>query len=360
MDLEGVKLTRYPVTQDKSLRAWSSAELLATDYIKDCSVEKIHLFNDRFGVWNTLLSEKELTTIWTYASQKKAISLNLTNNRLPAQVIYKTPLDSLGNVDLALLKIPKSIELFELFLQQIYQASNSTTEVVCCFMTKYFTANILKVAELYFEEVRQTKAWKKARLLLLKKPKLTIVNKDFINSFTYNNRVYHQYYGVFSSNKIDIGTQFLLQNLHIDDSEQEVLDLACGNGVIAKEVSQFKSNIRFTLIDDFNLAIASSKLNLENENAIFYCEDSLKTIKKRFFDLIITNPPFHFEHENNIEVSLNLFKEVALCLKKKGRFVLVANRHLNYKTHLAKLFMSVTLLAQNLKFEVYECKQPNL
>ena len=46
-----------------------------------------------------------------------------------------------------------------------------------------------------------------------------------------------------------------------------------------------------------------------------------------------------FEFENNIEVSIELFKEVYRCLKMGGRFVLVANKHLNYKTHLQKVVL---------------------
>ncbi|MGB1284834.1 MAG: methyltransferase, partial [Polaribacter sp.] len=69
----------------------------------------------------------------------------------------------------------------------------------------------------------------------------------------------------------------------------------------------------------------------------------------------VSNPPFHFEHENNIEVALNLFSEVQNCLKLGGRFVLVANKHLNYKTHLDKLFCKTEVLAENKKFVIYEC-----
>ena len=71
--------------------------------------------------------------------------------------------------------------------------------------------------------------------------------------------------------------------------------------------------------------------------------------------LIISNPPFHFEHETNIEVALDLFKEVKRCLKKGGSFQLVTSNHLNSKTHLHKLFHKVNIVVQNEKFVVYHC-----
>lgn len=349
------QLERYPETTDKSLRAWSNAELLMLDYIKDDKTENIHLYNDRFGVFNSLLSHKNITTVWTYASQQKAIAKNLKLNNLSLDVNYKEPLDDLGKVELALLKVPKSLELFELFLKQLHKASTNETEVVCGFMTKYFSVSFLKVTEQYFEEVEQSKAWKKARLLILKKPKKLIEEKELINKIEWNKEELQQYYGVFSGGKVDIGTRFLLENLRVQSNELKVLDLASGNGIVAYEIAKQNVEAEITLIDDFNLAIASSQLNLKDKKTKFICADDLSDLEKRSFDLIASNPPFHFEYENNIEVTLSLFKDVKSCLKPGGRFILVANKHLNYKTHLEKLFNIVEIMADNKKFVVYEC-----
>ncbi|CAA0214997.1 class I SAM-dependent methyltransferase [Tenacibaculum maritimum] len=349
-------LERYPHTNDKNLKAWSNAELLALDYYMAHPSNTIHLFNDRFGIWNCTLHSSNPITIWTHASQKKAISLNLKRNNLPtANTILKTPLTSLNKVETALIKVPKSLELFELFLQQIHSASNENTTVICCFMTKYFTPSLLKIAEFYFNDIQQTKAWKKARLLLLKKPKSNLKSNPSINTIPWKNKELKQYYGVFSSGKIDIGTQFLLENLALRPLELKIADLASGNGVIAHEIIQKKPTAKVTLIDDFNLAIASSQLNLKNKNTIFLCEENLDNLSHKNFDLVVSNPPFHFEYENNIEITLNLFKGVFNCLSSKGRFVLVANLHLNYKTHLDKLFTTVNSICSNKKFVIYEC-----
>lgn len=350
-----ISLKRYPTTEDVSLRAWSSAELLVADYIADKKTIKLHLYNDRFGVWNCLLNDKKLTTIWTYASQQKAIQQNLLQNNFVTEVDFKTPLDDLEQVELALVKVPKSIELFEFFLQQIHKSSTKKTEVVCGFMTKYFATSMVKIASKYFEEVTQSKAWKKARLLILKSPKRTIDYEELINTISWKEYGLHQYYGVFSSDKIDIGTQFLLQHLEVKETELNVLDVASGNGIIAHEVTQQNSKASVTLVDDFNLAIDSSKLNISNKKAIFICAENLDILPKNKFDLVVSNPPFHFEHENNIEVALNLFKGVQNCLKNNGRFVLVANKHLNYKTHLAKLFGKVNVVVEDRRFQVLEC-----
>lgn len=348
-------LERYPETSNRSLLPFSNAELLALNHVENREITTYHLFNDRFGIWNCALHEQKVTTVWNYASQKKAIVQNLQrNDLLPSKHDFKGPLEKLDIVEVALMKVPKSLELFELYLNQIHRASNGDTEVVCGFMTKYFNKSLLKIASNYFEEVRQSLAWKKARLLILKRPKENIQSKELINSIAWGGEILQQYYGVFSSGKVDIGTQYLLEDLRIHETEEKILDLASGNGVIAKEVLKLDPNAKLTLIDDSNLATESSKLNL-SDKANYVCDDNLSQLSSNSFDLVVSNPPFHFEYENNIEVSVSLFEEVGRCLKKDGRFLLIANKHLNYKTHLLKYFRKVTQLKSNDKFEVLEC-----
>ena len=56
-----------------------------------------------------------------------------------------------------------------------------------------------------------------------------------------------------------------------------------------------------------------------------------------------------------IEPTIELFKEAKTKLTKRGHFVVVANRHLNYVTHLDRLFEEVIEVADNGKFMVYRC-----
>ena len=107
-------------------------------------------------------------------------------------------------------------------------------------------------------------------------------------------------------------------------------------------------------VDDSFLAIESSKFNVNTEKSQFQWNDGLEDFEDSFFDLAISNPPFHFEFETNIEVSINLFKQVHRCLKTGGRFRSVASKHLNFKTHLDPLFTSTKIIAETTKFVVYE------
>ena len=109
----------------------------------------------------------------THKSQEKAIALNLENNSLDS-LSYSDPLSTLDvKLNVVLIKIPKSLDLFHLFLGQIAQNSSDEVMVICGFMTRHFTPKMIQIAEQYFEVVTQSRALKKARVLTLKNKKQT-------------------------------------------------------------------------------------------------------------------------------------------------------------------------------------------
>ncbi|WP_109829992.1 class I SAM-dependent methyltransferase [Reichenbachiella versicolor] len=349
----GRNFERYDLSEDRSLRAWSAADEYLLSELKP-EDENIALYHDRFGFLTANIADKKPQVVVSHMSQERAISANLENNELThTQFIY--PLDSLIQpANLALLKVPKSLELFEFYLQHIVSNSTSDVVVLCGFMTRHFSPSLVSIAQKYFEVVEQSLAKKKARILILKVKKSKKVT-TILNTIEYNGTTYSQYPGVFSSGHVDFASQFLINHLEIDINEGRVLDLASGNGVIASEISKSESNLEFHLLDDSYLAVESARKNLSTENFHHHYDQNLARFENGFFDLIVTNPPFHFEYEINIQIPLLLLKESYRCLKKGGELWIVANQHLNYKTHLTKYFESTELISEDKKYVVYKC-----
>jgi len=349
-------IERHDLSNDRSLRSWSAAD----EYLLQAFAEieqqpnQLVIYNDRFGYLGCHLNEFTPTIVLTQKSQEKAISVNLEVNDLPA-LPFSNPLEPLEKeMDLALIKIPKSTALFQLFLKQIVHHSTDGVTVICSFMTRHFSPKLLQIASEYFEVAEQSKALKKARLLTLSKKK-TSNKKEAITSLTYKDQVYQQYWGVFSADHIDYATQFFIEHLELKESDQRILDLASGNGIIGIEISKQIPEAEVHLMDDSFLAVASAKLNTQSKNIHHHYNNDLSIFEDDSFDLIVTNPPFHFEYEVNIHIALNLFRDCRRCLKAGGRFQLVASRHLNYRVHLEKLFSEVVVLGENEKFLVYNC-----
>ena len=349
-------IKRFPSTTNRSLQPWNAADELILEYISDLSdeYESSVLLNDRFGFLATTLFKLQPLSVVNHKSHQKAIERNYVSNSLVLKSrTIKTPLGSLPDTDIGVIKIPKSLEVFEFYLQLLHHSLKKNGTIVCGFMTKYFTPQLLEISSKYFDEVEQSKAKKKARLLILKNKK-EVEQQSVTIDIEFSDKVYKQYPGVFSSDHIDYATQFLLEHLIVKESEINILDLASGNGVIADHILIQQPNAEVHLVDDSFLAVESSKMNV-NEGAHFHWNDSLEDFDDGSLDLVVSNPPFHFEYETNIEVTISLFTQVQNSLKASGRFVLVANKHLNYKTHLDKLFKTCSITAENDKFVVYEC-----
>ncbi|REL24873.1 methyltransferase domain-containing protein [Rhodohalobacter sp. SW132] len=359
-----MEIKRYPPTSNRSLRAWSAADEYVLSEINKREVrpERIAILNDRFGYVSCHLSEYHPIIVTDRKSQEKSIRKNFERNGLdPDNCSWLKPLDPISEtVDLCIISIPKSMDRFKLYLHQAHQLLSDTGEAIGTFMTRYFTPKMLEISEEYFEEVNQSLARKKSRLLLLKgkqkSPSDTLIEQIPYQFPTGETETLRQYYGVFSSGVIDYATQFLLANLKLRENETKVMDLGTGNGVIARAVQLSNPKTELHLTDDSFLALESAKLNLETEMCHFHWSDTLDHFAEKEFDLVLSNPPFHLGHEINIEVTTRLFGEVKGVLKDDGRFVSVSNNHLNYKTHLEKHFSVVQVIAKNDKFTVYESR----
>jgi len=365
---KALNIQRYPSTSNRSLKAWSAADehilKLVENEIKTNST--VTIINDRFGFLTLNVVANSPCIISHFKSQEEAIIHNYDlNNKASDKISFSKLLDlDDKKYDFTFLKIPKSMDLFHLFMIKAHQLSNSDSKVFCGFMTRHFTKQMLEIASLYFENIDQSLAWKKSRVLILSSPKDQVPDIKPVHDIAFINHrekhlLFKQYYGVFSAKHIDYATQFLLQHLEVDESVQTALDLASGNGVIAHEIRSQSQMVEVHLLDDSYLAIESSKLNIAAGNNHFHYDYKLDKFADQYFDLIVCNPPFHFEHENTIDIALQLFEGAFRILNSNGSFVLVSNLHLNYKTHLSKIFSSVKVIGLNSKFEVIRCRKNN-
>jgi len=363
---ENLTIRRYPDTSNKSLRAWNAGDEYILEHLDkmDLATDKsIAIYNDRFGYLSCHLAGFEPQCVVHRKSQEKSVLMNSQLNNLTfEQGQFSTPFNTLPQTaDIGLMQIPKSLDLFRYFLHKLSESITNDGLVLCAFMTKYFTPGILEIADDYFENVEQSLAKKKSRILILGKKK-PLPDASFIESFSYSFDSDHtenikQYPGVFSSGQVDYATQFLLETFSPDSNELQIADVGSGNGVISRAMQIQNPDASLHLIDDSILAIESSKLNISDKSATFHWTDTLEDLEDQSIDLALSNPPFHFGHETNIEISVSLFRETAGLLKPGGRFVCVANKHLGYLSHLKKFFRTAGVLAQNKKFVIYECRK---
>ncbi len=354
--MTNLKISRHDLSTDKTLRPHSAADELLLKRVAalDTKPKSLAIYHDRFGYLTCHLQKMSPVAVLTEKSQEKAILKNGLSNNLEIRR-FSNPLSSLKKkLDYAIVKAPKSLALFQVFLEHIAHNSTAKVTVEVAFMTRHFTPKLLSISSQYFENVQQSRAEKKARTITLSGKK-QVPKQDIIDTIEYRNNQYQQYWGVFSAKHIDYATEYFLDCFDLKPEDKTILDLASGNGIIAKEIQREAPDAEIHLLEDSYLAVESAKMNISGPNIHHHYDNDLSSFEDNTFDLIATNPPFHFEHEINIKVPLYLFKECYRCLKSGGNLQVVANNHLNYKTHLTTIFPKVDILGQNDKFVVYKC-----
>ena len=344
-------MRRYPPSSDRSLTVLSAADRLLIDWAAgeatpDAPTLVLH---DRFGAVALSLSGA-VQFVASFHSQETALQLNTDHRAVPVTRLLEEPLQAVRR---AVMRIPKSLALFEFYLAYVAASAKPDTRLAAGFMTRHFTPRLLEIAGKYAGQVRQSRAVKKARLLLLQDFRAGAGAREKMDCVEFNSRHYRQYPGVFSANHVDHATRFLLENWPDVPPPENILDVACGNGIIGDQLLLRYPGARLTATDDFILAVASAVQNLPADSARVIYDHTLDQVADGSQDLIVTNPPFHLGYENNIDVSLSLFAQAKSKLRPGGQLVVVANRHLNYATHLSKWYAATEVIADTDKFVIY-------
>ncbi|MDF4405459.1 methyltransferase, partial [Vibrio parahaemolyticus] len=135
----------------------------------------------------------------------------------------------------------------------------------------------------------------------------------------------------------------------------DVLDLACGNGVLATVIGTQNPDVKLTLSDVSASALdsAASTLEANKLTGVVIASDAYSDIHDKF-DWIISNPPFHDGLNTSYSAVENMIYQAPKFLKKGGHLRIVANAFLPYPDLLDKAFGSHEVLAKTGKFKVYQ------
>ncbi|ODS24688.1 hypothetical protein AB835_02100 [Candidatus Endobugula sertula] len=140
--------------------------------------------------------------------------------------------------------------------------------------------------------------------------------------------------GVFGWNKVDTGTQLLLESLPLilaesQSSTHSILDLGCGYGWVTLNLPYYlpsDSHWQITATDNNAAALSCIKKNTEmyHMNVDIIAADCAATIVQHF-DLIICNPPFHQGFSQNKALTEKFLYQTNKHLKKTGLAIFVVN-----------------------------------
>lgn len=339
------QLERWPPRKGELLQAFDNADRLA---LREAPPGPLLVINDRFGALTL-----GLPAAATWLDSARALRALEHNASLEIPPRVEPPLGEFAGV---VLRIPKSMDLLAYQLEQLAGLKEGTP-VVGAAMVKHLPHRAKELMETYVGPTQLSRAWKKARLLVSRRSKVTglaVVPRrrreaEFDLELT-------ALPGVFSAGKLDRGTRLLLQHLDLPEEPGRVLDLGCGDGILGLVAQRLRPRARLTFSDASTLAVKSAELNygvnFPSQEAEFRWDYGLRGYQGSAFDLVLCNPPFHEGQQRGDTVAWSLFEDARRHLTEGGELWVVGNRHLNYHAKLRRLFQKVECLSRDPKFVV--------
>lgn len=145
----------------------------------------------------------------------------------------------------------------------------------------------------------------------------------------------------------------------IPELRGRVADFGAGWGYLAGEILAEQEGIEsLDLIEANHAMLDAARHNVDDPRAHFHWADVTRFTPDAQYDAIICNPPFHTGRRADSGIGRAFIQAAARHLAPRGRFFMVANRHLPYEDTLKSSFGSGAMLGELEGYKIYEASKP--
>tara|TARA_R110002110_G_scaffold14698_1_gene67644 strand:- start:69654 stop:70769 length:1116 start_codon:yes stop_codon:yes gene_type:complete len=355
-------LLRYPARKQEPLLAWCAADSLLLEAAHERNADPQHslVVNDDHGA---LAVAMQPAASWTdSALSAQALLNNLSaNHRNAVPVAWSTERPPVQALQTVLFRIPKQLAFFRYQLALLSQILPAGATVLAAGMDKHLSPHSAALLEQYIGPVERHRGQRKARLFSAIADVTAATELPADDSYfcpALDARL-HSLPNVFSRDKFDAGSDYLIAGLSDLPPVTRAIDLACGNGVLGLWLLHTQKAAHVTFCDESAMAMASARDNAQRlfpDTAAqhhFHHGDGLQRLECEPVERILCNPPFHMQHTVDDFAGRHLLAQCAGKLQPGGRLFVVANRHLDYRPTLRRDFRRVERLAQNRQFAIW-------
>lgn len=389
-----IKLERHPFKGEKTHQAWDSADewiasklesLLARD--EDSVRKKLLITGEAFGVLATLWGRHDVTALndsllsFTAAEHNRGLNPKLcrggfrqvrTTEAQPgtdAQAGAAKQNDDLP--ELIIMRLPKSLELLEIYLRQSLNFAGPETDIWLGGMEKRWSRGVKNLTDHYLAAGEVYPFERHSRWIRFRRASDTekLLPAEGSPSEETAAWMLERYPVkvlpaglVFSSKGLDQGTAAFLAAFPETavKSAERIADAGCGSGILGLSAAALNPDANIFFTDESFLAVeaCSANINLNGwtDRAEAWPANGLDGIEDESLDLVLCNPPFHYQNIQSREPAEFLFKEAARCLKPDGLIQVVGNSHLGYHRLLEKYFTEVKKVYSNSKFQIHRAE----
>jgi 16S rRNA (guanine1207-N2)-methyltransferase len=272
-----------------------------------------------------------------------------------------------------LLRLTKSHDRLDEIARAVARWAAPDVVLLCGGRTKYMTLTQNDVLRRYFGEVVASRGRAKSRLLIAMDPLRAQATRADVTD-PWPRRVFSDelgftvaaHGGVFAGTSLDLGTRVLLEavagtsapdlSAEALPEARDVVDLGCGNGVVATWIARARPNVRVTATDVSAVAVASARMTADlagvGDRVVTVRSDAGDELAEESADLVLCNPPFHADTTVSTDAAEAMFRNAASILRPRGELWVVSNSHLRYRPVLERVVGPTRQVARTPRFTV--------
>lgn len=256
-----------------------------------------------------------------------------------------------------LLQLPRGLDALDEIASVVARHADPSVRLVAGGRVKHMTLSMNDVLARHFGDVRASRGVQKSRVLHAGAPRA-----DGGSAWPVSQR--HDDVGLtlcahgaaFAGASLDIGTRFLLAQLHEIPAVAHAIDLGCGTGAIAAAYALAHPESRVIASDRSAAAVASARgtmrANGVADRVDVVRDEALAGQPDASADLVLLNPPFHSGSAVTTALAPRLFSDAARVLRPGGELWAVWNSHLRYRAALERLVGHTRQIARDRTFTV--------
>ena len=255
------------------------------------------------------------------------------------------------------LDLPQSLDALDELLGCLWHVLGPDAHIIAGGRIKHMTRSMNDVTTRWFDEVHASLGVRKARVLHISRPReRPAITGAWPRSNTVDGLTIHAHGGVFHTTGLDAGTALLLS--HLDDIaadvRTDVVDLGCGNGIIAAQLARRLPTARAHATDVSWQAVDSTRrtATANGLDVITHWCDGLADLPDASMDAVVTNPPFHRGAAQDHASTFAMLTDAARVLRPGGALWCVYNNHLPWAAHLRRFVGPTRQVTRNRHYTV--------